>query len=146
MTTANERQEKLAAEKAYKEHIHHTKINAVAVTDHILANIHTLHVKLHQYHWYVKGTNFYPLHSVFENLYNENETWFDKIAERLLASGFKPASTTTEFQEFTIISEDPSEKYYSAEEMVIQLVEDFRTNREFTVRAMRLAKKKQMMH
>ena len=43
---------------------------------------------------------------------------FDKIAERLLASGFKPASTTTEFQEFTIISEDPSEKYYSAEEMV----------------------------
>lgn len=32
MTTANERQEKLAAEKAYKEHIHHTKINAVAVT------------------------------------------------------------------------------------------------------------------
>ena len=130
---------KLAAEKAYKEHIHHTKINAVAVTDHILANIHTLHVKLHQYHWYVKGTNFYPLHSVFENLYNENETWFDKIAERLLASGFKPASTTTEFQEFTIISEDPSEKYYSAEEMVIQLVEDFRTNREFTVRAMRLA-------
>ena len=64
---------------------------------------------------------------------------FDKIAERLLASGFKPASTTTEFQEFTIISEDPSEKYYSAEEMVIQLVEDFWTNREFTVRAMRLA-------
>lgn len=139
MTTVNERQEKLAAEKAYKEHIHHTKINAVAVTDYILANIHTLHVKLHQYHWYVKGTNFYSLHSVFENLYNENETWFDKIAERLLASGFKPASTTTEFQEFTIISEDPSEKYYSAEEMVIQLVEDFRTNREFTVRAMRLA-------
>ena len=50
MTTVNERQEKLAAEQAYKEHIHHTKINSAAVTDHILANIHTLHVKLHQYH------------------------------------------------------------------------------------------------
>ncbi|MGH2114688.1 Dps family protein [Aerococcus urinaeequi] len=139
MTTVNERQEKLAAEKAYKEHIHHTKINAAAVTDHVLANIHTLHVKLHQYHWYVKGANFYSLHGLFEKLYNENETWFDKIAERLLASGFKPASTTAEFQQFTIISEDPSEKYYSAEEMVLQLVEDFRTNREFTVRALRLA-------
>ncbi|EGQ2696488.1 DNA starvation/stationary phase protection protein, partial [Staphylococcus pseudintermedius] len=66
-------------------------------------------------------------------------TWFDKIAERLLASGFKPASTTTEFQKFTTISEDLSEKYYSAEEMVLQLVEDFRSNREFTIRAMRLA-------
>lgn len=93
MTTVNERQEKLAAEQAYKEHIHHTKINAAAVTDHVLANIHTFHVKLHQYHWYVKDTNFYSLHEVFEKLYNENETWFDKIAERLLASGFKPAST-----------------------------------------------------
>lgn len=130
MTTVNERQEKLAAEQAYKEHIHHTKINAAAVTDHVLANIHTLHVK---------GTNFYSLHEVFEKLYNENETWFDKIAERLLASGFKPASTTTEFQKFTTISEDLSEKYYSAEEMVLQLVEDFRSNREFTIRAMRLA-------
>ncbi|HDK5705537.1 TPA: DNA starvation/stationary phase protection protein, partial [Staphylococcus pseudintermedius] len=49
MTTVNERQEKLAAEQAYKEHIHHTKINAAAVTDHVLANIHTFHVKLHQY-------------------------------------------------------------------------------------------------
>ena len=135
MTTVNERQEKLAAEQAYKEHIHHTKINAAAVTDHVLANIHTLHVKLHQYHWYVKGTNFYSLHEVFEKLY----TWFDKIAERLLASGFKLASTTTEFQKFTTISEDLSEKYYSAEEMVLQLVEHFRSNREFTIRAMRLA-------
>ena len=79
------------------------------------------------------------MHELFEKLYNENETWFDKIAERLLASGFKPASTTAEFQQFAIISEDPSEKYYSAEEMVLQLVEDFRTNREFTVRALRLS-------
>ena len=94
---------------------------------------------MHQYHWYVKGKNFYALHNVFENLYNENEAWFDKIAERLLASGFKPASTTTEFQEFTTISEDSSEKYYTADEMVLQIVEDFRSNREFTIRAIRLS-------
>ena len=100
MTTVNERQEKLAAEQAYKEHIHHTKINSAAVTDHILANIHTLHVKLHQYHWYVKGKNFYALHNVFENLYNENE-------------------------------------------MVLQIVEDFRSNREFTIRAIRLAQEEE---
>ncbi|MGB2576233.1 ferritin-like domain-containing protein, partial [Leuconostoc citreum] len=50
-----------------------------------------------------------------------------------------PASTTTEFQEFTTISEDSSEKYYTADEMVLQIVEDFRSNREFTIRAIRLA-------
>lgn len=139
MTTAKERQEKLAAEQAYKDHVHHTKINAAAVADHVIANIQVLHVKLHQYHWYVKGPNFYTLHETFENLYNENEQWFDAIAERLLASGFKPASTIKEFQTYATISEDPADKYLTAEEMVAQIVEDFRANREFTIKAIHLA-------
>ncbi|HFQ5702425.1 TPA: DNA starvation/stationary phase protection protein [Listeria monocytogenes] len=139
MTTANERQEKLAAEQAYKEHIHHTNINAAAVADHVLANMHTLHVKLHQYHWYVKGPHFYSLHTVFEDLYNENEEWFDRLAERLLADGNKVASTSSEFQEYTTIKESPADKYLEAEEMVAQIVEDFRSNREFTIKAIRLA-------
>ena len=52
-------QEKLQEEQEHKEHVHHTKINAAAIADHILGNIHTLHVKLHQYHWYVKGPHFF---------------------------------------------------------------------------------------
>src|SRR5699024_12882391 len=76
--------------------VHHTKINAAAISDHLLGNMHTLHVKLHQYHWYVNGANFFTLHEKFEELYNQNEEWFDKLAERLITSGHKPASTTVE--------------------------------------------------
>lgn len=91
-------QERLQEEQEHKEHVHHTKINAAAIADHLLGNMHTLHVKLHQYHWYVKGANFFTLHEKFEELYNENEKWFDKLAERLITSGHKPASTTVEFE------------------------------------------------
>jgi len=132
-------QERLQEEQEHKEHVHHTKINAAAIADHILGNIHTLHVKLHQYHWYVKGPHFFSLHEKLEELYNANEEWFDTIAERLLASGHKPASTTAEFEKYSMLSEDPADKYLKAEEMTENVVEDFRSTREFTVRAIRLA-------
>lgn len=46
MSTLDERKAKLTEEEAYKDHIHHTKINTAAVVDHVLANMHALHVKL----------------------------------------------------------------------------------------------------
>jgi len=132
-------QERLKEEQAHKDHVHHTKINAAAILDHVLGNIHSLHVKLHQYHWYVKGPHFYSLHEKFEELYDSNEAWFDTIAERLLASGHRPTSTTTELVEYSLLSEDPADKYLQAEEMVENLVEDYRSTREFIVRAIDLA-------
>lgn len=139
MTQKQTPQERLKAEQAHKEHIHHTKINAAAILDHVLGNIHTLHVKLHQYHWYVKGPHFYTLHEKFEELYNANEEWFDTIAERLLASGHKPASTTKEFLEYSLLKEDPADKYLSGEEMVDKIIDDYRTTRDFVIRAIDLA-------
>ncbi|WP_027109229.1 Dps family protein [Lacticigenium naphthae] len=139
MTENKSAQERLEAEQEHKEHVHHTKINAAAIADHLLGNLHTLHVKLHQYHWYVKGPEFFTLHEKFEELYDENEKWFDKIAERLIASGHKPASTTTEFEKYSMLSEAAVDKYSKAEKMVDNIIEDFRSTRELTIRAIRLA-------
>ncbi len=36
-------QERLQEEQEHKEHVHHTKINAAAIADHLLGNMHTLH-------------------------------------------------------------------------------------------------------
>ena len=55
-------QEKLQEETEQEEHEHHHNPTAAAMTNHIVANIATLHVKLHQYHWYVKGPHFFSLH------------------------------------------------------------------------------------
>src|SRR5699024_9827989 len=105
---------------------------------HLLGNIHTLHVKLHQYHWYVKGPHFFTLHEKFEELYDDNEKWFDRLAEQLLASGYKPASTTKELVEHSMLSEDPADKYLKAEGMVDNIIDDFRENRELTIRYINL--------
>ena len=42
-------------------------------------------MKLHHYHWYVKGENFFTLHVKFEELYTEAALHLDTIAERMLA-------------------------------------------------------------
>lgn len=122
-----------------KEHDHHHS-SATAMTNHVIANQAILHVKLHQYHWYVKGPNFFSLHETFEELYNENNKYYDKIAERLIASGAKPASTTAEYTKYSLVSESVKDKYLSAEEMVENLVEDFRVTRDLTLRTIRLAR------
>ena len=132
-------QEKLQEETEQEEHEHHHNPTAAAMTNHIVANIATLHVKLHQYHWYVKGPHFFSLHEKFEELYDENEEWFDQIAERLLASGNKPFSTTAQFQQYSFLKEDPADKYLSPETMVENLIDDYRTTRDVTMRAITMA-------
>ncbi|MBY8909064.1 DNA starvation/stationary phase protection protein, partial [Salinicoccus roseus] len=52
-----------------------------------VANFTVLWTKLHNYHWYVKGHNFFSLHDKFEELYDTASTYVDELAERLLAIG-----------------------------------------------------------
>ena len=90
-----------------------------------VANLNVLYVKLHNYHWYVKGTNFYTLHAKFEELYNETTLKMDEVAERLLAIKGSPAATMKEYIDMATIQEaDGSE---DAKKMVQNLIEDFTT-------------------
>ena len=82
-----------------------------------------LGVKLHHYHWYVTGSQFFTLHAKFEELYNEAAGYVDELAERLLAIGGKPASTMTQYLALSELKEAVGGE--SAKEMVTQLVKDF---------------------
>src|SRR5690554_6008299 len=95
------------------------------IVNQLIANQGVLFVKLHQYHWYVQGPQFFTLHSKFEELYNETIAQFDVFAERLIARGEKPYSTLGEFIEHSTISEKPYQAKLSAEVMVNNLVEDY---------------------
>jgi starvation-inducible DNA-binding protein len=90
-----------------------------------IANWSVLFVKLHNYHWYVKGPQFFTLHIKFEELYNESSTYIDELAERLLALKGHPVATMKEFLEISSIEEAKSG--LSAEEMVSDLSQDFTT-------------------
>jgi starvation-inducible DNA-binding protein len=70
-----------------------------------LSNWTVLYVKLHHFHWYVKGPHFPVLHVKFEELYEMAALKLDEIAERLLAIEGKPASTMKEYLSLATINE-----------------------------------------
>ncbi|MFA9557320.1 Dps family protein [Evansella sp. AB-rgal1] len=90
-----------------------------------VANWNVLFVKLHNYHWYVKGVNFFKLHEKFEELYNEAAGHIDELAERLLTLKGEPVATMKEYLEIATIKEAQGER--AAEDMVKTLIQDFDT-------------------
>ncbi|WP_078414109.1 Dps family protein [Priestia abyssalis] len=88
-----------------------------------IANWSVLYTKLHNYHWYVKGEQFFTLHEKFEEFYNEAALYIDDLAERLLALDGKPVATMKECLEMASVKEATGEE--TAKDMVAVLVEDF---------------------
>jgi starvation-inducible DNA-binding protein len=70
-----------------------------------LSNWSVMYVKLHHFHWYVKGPHFPVLHAKFEELYELAALKLDELAERILAIEGKPVSTMKEFLSLATIKE-----------------------------------------
>lgn len=88
-----------------------------------IANWTVLYVKLHNYHWYVKGPQFFTLHTKFEELYTEAALHIDELAERLLALGGQPVATMRGCLEQASVKEASGNE--QAEQMVASVVSDF---------------------
>lgn len=90
-----------------------------------IANWSLLFIKLHNYHWYIKGPQFFTLHAKFEELYNEAALHVDELAERLLALKGSPVATMREVLEKATIHEASGSE--NAEQMVRSIANDFGT-------------------
>ncbi|WP_168121548.1 Dps family protein [Paenibacillus sp. HB172176] len=90
-----------------------------------VANWSVLFIKLHNYHWYVKGPQFFTLHVKFQELYEESAVIVDDLAERLLAIGGQPIATMKKILEESSIKEATGKE--DAAGMVSQLIKDFST-------------------
>jgi starvation-inducible DNA-binding protein len=82
-----------------------------------------LYAKLHNYHWYVKGNQFFTLHSKFEELYNETTLHMDEIAERILILGGDPVATLKEHLEQSVVKEATGKE--KANDMVKTIANDY---------------------
>ncbi len=60
------------------------------------ADAHALYVKMHNYHWNIKGMDFFPVHDHTEEIYNNMSVLYDDTAERVLQLGGKPYLTIKE--------------------------------------------------
>ena len=102
-----------------------------------VANWTVAYTKLHNFHWYVKGPNFFSLHTKFEELYNEASQYVDDLAERILAIGGNPVGTLKESLEISIV--DEAGKNYSAEQMVEAFSNDLTHISEQLVKSIEVA-------
>lgn len=99
--------------------------NLTAVLNKQIANWTVLYIKLHNFHWYVKGPQFFTLHTKFEEFYTEASLHIDELAERLLSLQGRPVATMREALELASIQEANGNE--NAEEMVQTVVRDFET-------------------
>lgn len=87
-----------------------------------VANLNVFYMKLHHFHWYVKGPHFFSLHAKFEEMYDEVTLHMDEVAERILTVGGKPISTLKQ-----CIS-DAAIKEAAGEDSETKMVESVRTD------------------
>lgn len=92
--------------------------------NNLLANYSIHYQKLRNYHWNVKGSDFFDLHEQFEQQYNEALQNIDDIAERIRIFGKTPLSTLKEYLETAEIKETGSQ--LTSELMVRELLTDYR--------------------
>ena len=80
-----------------------------------VADLQVLYVKLHNYHWHVKGPQFRSIHEYTEALYDEVTGFYDDVAERMLMLGAKPPVTMKEYLTLTNIKEEPLQEFTVAQ-------------------------------
>lgn len=94
--------------------------------DKQVANFSVLFTKLHHHHWNVKGLEFFRLHELFEEYYDEANEYYDEFAERLLTLNGNPTSTLKGYLEITSLKE-VTKQNLTSQEMIQDVLNDFET-------------------
>lgn len=89
-----------------------------------LADLQVMYVKLHNYHWNVKGKHFFGIHNMTEGYYNYFAAQYDDVAERILQIGGKPITTMKSYLENSEIKEEEGNEF-SADDVINSIVRDF---------------------
>lgn len=89
----------------------------------LLSNYQIHYQKLRNFHWNVKGPDFFDIHEQFEVEYNDVKLNIDVIAERIRTFGFTPYSTYKKYLEVSEIKE--AKTTLSSDEMVKEILDDY---------------------
>lgn len=106
--------------------LHWTPADRRRVTDTLnilLANYQVHYQKLRNYHWNVKGSDFFDLHEQLEAQYQEAQANIDLIAERVRVFQERPLSTFAEYLEQSTLKEDRTVP--TSDKMVQHLLADY---------------------
>ena len=79
----------------------------------IQADSAVFYIKLHNYHWNVKGMDFHPVHAALESMYDDMADLMDDMAERVLQIGQKPYVTIKDMLAVSKIKEESGTSFDS---------------------------------
>lgn len=103
----------------------------------LLANYVIHYQKLRNYHWNVKGSDFFDLHEQFESQYNEALKNIDDIAERIRIFGETPVSVLKDYLDIAEIKETGTA--LSSELMIRELLSDYRILQQYMFATVQVA-------
>ena len=84
-----------------------TRVRAIALLNHRLADCVDLQSQAKQAHWNVKGPHFIGLHKLFDEIYEAVEEYVDLIAERIVQLGGIAEGTVRAAAERSSLNEYP---------------------------------------
>ena len=93
--------------------------------NHLLANLVVEYHKLQNFHWYVKGKDFFNAHAKLEEYYDYINEAIDEVAENLLMMGGKPLASLKDFLANASI-EEAEMKEIKSKEIYKVVLADFR--------------------
>jgi starvation-inducible DNA-binding protein len=118
--------EKTKVKKRVYAKLGYTKLETAEIVDalnKLLANYSVHYQKLRNFHWNVKGADFFDVHEKFEEQYNAAKVAVDDIAERIRVFGQTPYSTMRDYLENSDIKEASTS--LTALEMVREIIKDY---------------------
>ena len=89
----------------------------------LLSDLNVFYRKLQNYHWNVKGHDFFTIHAKLEEYYNEVNEQIDEIAEHILILNGQPLGTMKDYINTSDIEEAKNEKI-TAQEIFTEVIKD----------------------
>jgi starvation-inducible DNA-binding protein len=89
-----------------------------------LSDLAVFYRKLQNYHWNIKGEDFFIVHEKLEEYYNKINDQIDEVAENILTLNGEPFGTLKDYLENTTITEAKNEKICS-NEIFKNIIKDF---------------------
>ena len=89
----------------------------------LLSDLNVFYRKLQNYHWNVKGHDFFTIHAKLEEYYNDVNEQIDEIAEHILILNGQPLGTMKDYINTSDIEEAKNEKITS-QEIFTEVIKD----------------------
>ncbi len=100
--------------------------NLVKNLNCLLSDLNVFYRKLQNYHWNVKGKDFFTMHTKLEEYYDEINEQIDEVAEHILMLNNEPLGTMEDYLDNTCIAEAKNEKIDECE-VIKNIITDYNT-------------------